>query len=1440
MQAHQNPNPNPQIFTPNHNYSFFDFSNSINQQHQQRQQQQQGHQFVDLEKMSSINVGSGGSDCQFASPSAARSGRSVPRLVKVRRHGSSSSQRGRSSGVPFRAGFESAGGVQDLGDRYQSWKPFSGSDSGEKNDCLNKFDSSVSGNYESVECRNSGGFVFGGNSRLNSMGSVGALGTEGMERLKIGEEVEERASSSFNYAAKAGGFVFGSRSDKGSSLDGGSAPAMSKLGDDLSKLNIEVPHTQSCDGLKKNDGVNVDSEANVMRAFAFRGSGNVGSSADENADSIMHNEYGKSDGFNKTEDTGCEVDLEDGFTCFTIGSKNKNKVDSSGGGFAANKLSDEINNLNIKESGNNVEAGTTEGTDYKVNEKSSFVFGSDETNVGYSFGSNVNNVAGKMNESDIGSKVGDFGSSYSEDFGKTEDASFKIDETSAFTFGSDKYHDKYHAGNFVDDYLNELPKKIEKVHIGSKIGDSSKCDAEAPCSSSSFRISSKDREPGISTSNIFNASPTRVTFQAASFGGTGGQSSENWRPVGATVSSYSSSSGGTTFHSVGEDFECSSTEDTGQKSVGTTFHSVGKDFESTSMEGGGHKADSFSGNRVEQRFMFHSSFSAPKLDPSSSSRGSLYTGLNQRPGFSAKKGQMNRTKSKTRKSKSRQPGQAYLWAAQNYGSKEANHQENEDSVGHYSPMDFSPCEETLAVDQSSRETSVASEEHFNHDGHSFLNDTYPSVSANGPDEDLVSVTDNVDIDEDDLKSGKLDEKQFEDHCEKHAELRSSSEESLPFPGSENLIFNSEKIANGNDAGVVAAETLFGFHQNAEGQESDRKTQFSSTPVSEDVTGAKFTFAASGFSQEHFSAAKRHLRRKNRVKTGHDLPSSSNVNQQFDSSSMQFFPFASNSLNFSNELSQKGDSSSNFTVGEKNSETVKDSEVKQQSVLRDSEIPPFQEACEKWRLRGNQAYTNGDLSKAEEYYTKGVNCVFRGEMSKSCSRALMLCYSNRAVVRMAAGRMREALGDCLKATKIDHEFLKAQVRAANCHLALGEVEDAIGYFKKILPSGDVVCLDRKTVIEASTGLQKAQQLANYLDRCTELLRRKTCPDAESALKIIADALIIGPYSEKLLQMKAEALLVLRQHSELIQLCEQSLEFAEKNFASASGDGQREKKLNGPESIKIGAARIWRSFMISKSYFYMGKLDEALELLDIPEQDIAGNEAFQSGRHSEAIEQYTSAISCNVESRPFAAICFCNRAAAYQALGQITEAIADCSLAIALDGNYPKAISRRATLHELIRDYGQAVNDLQKFIFLLEKQMGEKANSSATLSKSTGSAKDLRQARARLSTLEEEARKGIPLNIDLVMTWKRRVKLPSKKVTGLAINQCLQTLTATSMIEVAAAAGIIGKIHGERIEANTNGLMPIDQIGILDERLLHRPILCVLGSSSSLFYIVRSRR
>lgn len=71
-------------------------------------------------------------------------------------------------------------------------------------------------------------------------------------------------------------------------------------------------------------------------------------------------------------------------------------------------------------------------------------------------------------------------------------------------------------------------------------------------------------------------------------------------------------------------------------------------------------------------------------------------------------------------------------------------------------------------------------------------------------------------------------------------------------------------------------------------------------------------------------------------------------------------------------------------------------------------------------------------------------------------------------------------------------------------------------------------------------------------------------------------------------------------------------------------------------------------------------------------------LKSGSHSAACEQYTAALAASVGGGgPVApptvvAVLHCNRAAAYQALGHLPEAIADCSRARALNANYVKVI------------------------------------------------------------------------------------------------------------------------------------------------------------------------
>ncbi|KAK2970131.1 hypothetical protein RJ640_019291 [Escallonia rubra] len=398
-----------------------------------------------------------------------------------------------------------------------------------------------------------------------------------------------------------------------------------------------------------------------------------------------------------------------------------------------------------------------------------------------------------------------------------------------------------------------------------------------------------------------------------------------------------------------------------------------------------------------------------------------------------------------------------------------------------------------------------------------------------------------------------------------------------------------------------------------------------------------------------------------------------------------------------------------------------------------------------------------IGRVSKVYASSQNV----DISKSQSKWKNLCKADEAHVKQ----------DPTEAGPVE----ACEKLRISCHLVLGEVEDAMQYFSNCLQSGIDVCLDRRITIEAAGGLQKAQKVVECMNSSAELLQQRTPDAASNALEIIAEALSISCYSEKLLQMKGAALFMLRKYEEVVKLCEQSLDFAERNFATLDPTNQ---SANADGSELGSSLRLWRWSLMSKSYFHLGRLEVALDYIEKQEQlnatigrcgswnqettvplaitvrellrqKNAGNEAFQFGRHTEAVEHYTAAISCSVESRPFTAVCFCNRAAAHQALGQIADAIADCSLAIALDENYSKALSRRATLHEMIRDYEQAANDLHRLISVLEKRSQKNTQQSGT---PDSREKDLRRARRRVSSMQEKAKKGIPLDLYCILGIK----------------------------------------------------------------------------------------
>ncbi|WJZ89707.1 hypothetical protein VitviT2T_008905 [Vitis vinifera] len=954
-----------------------------------------------------------------------------------------------------------------------------------------------------------------------------------------------------------------------------------------------------------------------------------------------------------------------------------------------------------------------------------FVFGSSRKGIDSFMGSSSSTLHDQMKNLNIEESV-------NTNVVEKEEADNETINKNSFLFGSTGSARGYFSGIAE----NSLADDMRKMKIRNGVGDTS-------------GQTNTEKLGGEKFHNVGNSIPTKFTFQAVTsvknLSGSQGpldQSNDDIKMKGKPG----------TFSFSSHDIHLQAYENT---------------FQAPSMD---KSEDRFSfANKLEERGTPHVDFSTPnpKVD--------LFSSVNKKIEFSAKRAAVGDTRVKRRKEKLKQPNPNQRWLGQDFVLRESSSQENPEASESYSPMDVSPYQETLADNQFSRETSEISVESIHLDNSYASTDSHKTVSNDAIDEDLVVATQCLNINVDDVK-GRETKEGDEDCFDQSVGAGGSLEESVSGTETESFKSLTEQFDINSDIASTSAETEVSLISDIDKQVNDGRTQFCFASSSEDVGSTNFTFAASSSGQDQSAAAMRYHRKKNRIKVAPDsYDSAPNLKVPYTSSSVQFFPLSGTSPLSSQGRGQKGNISTSLCKGRNGTDSTevdKQKDIKQEFNSTSAATLAAQEACEKWRLRGNQAYTNGDLSKAEDCYTQGVNCISQSETSKSCLRALMLCYSNRAATRMSLGRMREALGDCLLAAGIDHNFLRVQVRAASCYLALGEVEDASLYFKKCLQSGNDSCVDRKIAVEASDGLQKTQKVSDCMNHSAELLEQRTSRDVETALGILDEALIISSFSEKLLEMKAEALFMLRKYEEVIQLCEQTLGSAEKNSPTLGSDGHL-ANLDGSGLSKDSSFRLWRVRLIFKSYFYLGRLEDALTLLEkqkefgngnktlessIPlaatvrellRHKNAGNEAFQSGRHAEAVEHYTAALSCNIVSRPFTAICFCNRSAAHKALGQISDAIADCSLAIALDGNYLKAISRRATLFEMIRDYGQATSDLQRLVSLLSKQLEEKVNQPGGYDRSTSFGNDLRQAQLRLSLMEEEDRKDIPLDMYLIL-------------------------------------------------------------------------------------------
>ncbi|KAH7437196.1 hypothetical protein KP509_05G060400 [Ceratopteris richardii] len=99
--------------------------------------------------------------------------------------------------------------------------------------------------------------------------------------------------------------------------------------------------------------------------------------------------------------------------------------------------------------------------------------------------------------------------------------------------------------------------------------------------------------------------------------------------------------------------------------------------------------------------------------------------------------------------------------------------------------------------------------------------------------------------------------------------------------------------------------------------------------------------------------------------------------------------------------------------------------------------------------------------------------------------------------------------------------------------------------------------------------------------------------------------------------------------------------------------------------------------------------------------AAEAALEAGLYTESVRHFTMIIDNSKSTPPaFLEDCYLHRAIAYQASGRVVDAIADCNRTLALNPRCTKALSVRASLHEMVESFTECLLDLQQLKMIYE--------------------------------------------------------------------------------------------------------------------------------------------
>uniref|UniRef100_A0A182TWZ8 J domain-containing protein n=1 Tax=Anopheles melas TaxID=34690 RepID=A0A182TWZ8_9DIPT len=334
-----------------------------------------------------------------------------------------------------------------------------------------------------------------------------------------------------------------------------------------------------------------------------------------------------------------------------------------------------------------------------------------------------------------------------------------------------------------------------------------------------------------------------------------------------------------------------------------------------------------------------------------------------------------------------------------------------------------------------------------------------------------------------------------------------------------------------------------------------------------------------------------------------------------------------------------------------------------------EVVAIERLAEEKKNSGNDEYKLKRYEAALHLYSEAIHL----------SPGTAAYYGNRSACYMMLGDYRSALNDVKTAITIDEKYEKGYVRMAKCSLMLGDVigtEQAIRKFLTLDPSNTALR-------EEIASLKQLRDLNEKAAACYDKKDYRTCLyHCDNAIKIAP-----GSIQNKLL--KAECLAMLERFEEA---CNIAISIMQTHSTNADAIYVRGLTLYYSDNLEKGLLHFERALMLDPDHKKAKAMRQKAKQLK--EKKESGNELWKSGKYRDALATYTEALELDPQNKDINSKLYYNRALVNSKLGNLREAIADCSSALALNEKYMKALLQRAKLYYNMENYEEAVKDYEK--------------------------------------------------------------------------------------------------------------------------------------------------